>query len=47
MNSKDLELLRDYVSRLKANLRSAEDPEFALQFAFRRQRSGRPSDAAP
>ncbi len=35
MISSDLELLRDNVRRLKANLRSAEDAGFALQFAFR------------
>lgn len=40
MVSSDLELLRGSVSRLKANQRSAEDAEFALQFAFERQEPG-------
>jgi len=40
MTSRDLELLRGNVSRLKANPRSAEDAGFALQFAFGHQRPG-------
>jgi hypothetical protein len=40
MLSRDLELLRGSVSRLKANQRSAEDAGFTLQFAFGRQAPG-------
>ena len=40
MISRDLELLRDNVRRLKANPRSAEDIEFAVRFAFGCQRPG-------
>jgi hypothetical protein len=40
MITKDLELLRGNVRRLKANQRSAEDAGFAFKFAFGRHRPG-------
>ena len=40
MITRDLDLLRGNIGRLKANQQSAEDAGFALQFAFGRQRPG-------